>query len=354
MSRARAFLYMVINHHRPPKPRCHRRFCGEQQKDCVYSLHRIDPSTLFHGEDEPQATAPVKTCLPPSITTFDNPARGFAPRATEFMLFGRGRDKILAVPRTEPQDHMPVLYDDASQTTRKLPSTREEKLSPLWLAIHDDLYIMEKAPPKSGDKVLSFKYSVEALVQARHSLDWAWHLLPPPPYEPSRDIFINDVPNTAAVVGDSNIWVSSKGQGTFSLGTETRAWSKVADSELPFQGQVHYAPQHGLWYGFSARDEGVLCAADLGSLASTGQQPPPPLASHELDMGIMAPEGRSELGGYSCLVHLGGGRFSVAKYYSNVAMLIGVEVERCGEVLRLIKHKSCIYPLRGNSFECLL
>lgn len=68
-------------------------------------------------------------------------------------------------------------------------------------------------------------------------------------------------------------------------------------------------------------------------------------------MGIVAPEGRRELEGYLCFVHLGGGRFCVAKYYSKVAMLIGMEVERFGEVLRLIKHKSCIYPLHGNSFE---
>ncbi|KAI5001865.1 hypothetical protein ZWY2020_026515 [Hordeum vulgare] len=174
MSRARAFLYMVINHHRPPK--CRGLYCGEQQKECVCLVHRVDPSTLFHRDDQPQAAvpapAPVKTRLPPRITTFDNPVRGFAARATEFMLFGRGRDKIIGVPRAKPEDnHAPVLYDDASQTSRELPSTREEKRDPLWLAVGDDLYIMKKASPTRSDNELSSEYFVEALVQARHSLD---------------------------------------------------------------------------------------------------------------------------------------------------------------------------------------
>lgn len=61
-----------------------------------------------------------------------------------------------------------------------------------------------------------------------------------------------------------------------------------------------------------------------------------------------------ELQGRSCLVHLGGGRFCVANYYCTVVMLTIIEVQRSEEILRLIKHKSCIYPLRGNCFECML
>ncbi|XBI32821.1 hypothetical protein VPH35_056220 [Triticum aestivum] len=359
MGAVRKFLYMVVNHHR--RPQCHAAYYGElQKKACVYSVHRIDPSTLFHREDQAELAAapPVKARLRRCITTFDHPTWGFNARTMDFMLFGRGRDKILAVPRSKSRDHKPILYDDASQTSRELPAMRFIKFRPLWLAIHDDLYVLEKALPThtwwETDNPLSSDYSVEALLQVGDSLDWAWHLLPPPPYVPPHHD-LSEVPDTAAVVGDSHIWVSGKDQGTFSLDTEARTWSKVAEWELPFQGQVQYAPEHALWYGFSSRDEGVLCAADLGCLISMGQQSllPPP-ACYELDMCIMGPKGERPIQGYSSLVHLGGGRFCVTNYYSNVVILIGMEVERCGEILRLIKHKSCHYYLGEDYFECIL
>ncbi|KAF7033453.1 hypothetical protein CFC21_044550 [Triticum aestivum] len=360
MSRARSFLYMVVNHYRWPKPRSKLGFYGEleEQKACVYSVRRIDPSTLFHREDQPQAApATEKTRLPPPITTFGHPVIGFNGRTMEFMLFGRARDKILAAPRLKSPEHKPVLYDLASRTSCSLPGMSVPKCGSLWLAVGDDLYVMEDAPlwwEREDDA--SSKNPMEALVQAgKNPMDRAWHLLPAPPYVPPPPHgYPCDIVSTAAVVGDSHIWVSSKGQGTFFLDTETRAWSKAADWDLPFQGQVQHAPEHGLWYGFSARDKGVLCAADLSSLVSTGEQPVPRPGSHELDMGIVAPEGRTERQDCSCLVHLDGGRFCVANYYSKVVMLTGMEVERRGEVLHLIKHKSCIYPLRGNCFECLL
>ena len=343
ISPARAFLYLVVERCRYPL-------------QSLYTVHCIPPWSLFFSNKDGQrpprsseaATDQIKEAgLPSPIVTL-YPSAGDLPM--NFVLFGRGKDKIMAT------DYLgrAFLYDDALRAVSALPSMKEPNYDPVSIAVGDDVYFISN-PPDAHDG------SVQALADqtywSRRS-EMHWRYVPPPPYlkvipkDHAAGPYDGAV-KACTLVGESQLWVSAASYGTYSLDTQkvsygieghevTRGeWSKVGDWVLPFHGRACYAREHNLWFGFSERDRSILCAADLR------QQPP--VVSHEWDgftVKYLQPPVRS------FLVHLGtGGRFCIAQFSHgesgrDTAMLTGVEVARSvdgGEALCLIKHKTYSY-----------
>ncbi|KAM0899599.1 hypothetical protein ACQ4PT_021199 [Festuca glaucescens] len=192
-----------------------------------------------------------------------------------------------------------------------------------------------------------------------------------PPYakpkDKTADVYDGSV-EAYTLVGESQLWVSAGSYGTYSLDTQKKIcysikghevsrgeWSKVGDWRLPFQGRASYAREHNRWFGFSERDQSILCAANLQQTAA-GSQP--------RVGGFHCAQAHRQAPVWSFLIHLGtGGRFCISKFSSDesgrdAAMLTGVEVAPCvdGEALCLIKHKTCRYEGLGDDDNpiCLL
>lgn len=73
--------------------------------------------------------------------------------------------------------------------------------------------------------------------------------------------------------------------------------------------RAEYVPEHGLWFGFSASDHGVLGAWDLSSTV-VKQQQQPPVAPRVLREGFSVPEVFD-----SRVMDLGAGNLCVAKLF---------------------------------------
>ncbi|KAF7023945.1 hypothetical protein CFC21_036368 [Triticum aestivum] len=365
MSRARAFLYLVVERCRHPL-------------QSLYTVHRIPPWSLFFSDKDGRRRAQAaeeaaseirEGRLPPPIVTL-YPSAGDLPM--NFVLFGRGRDKIAAT------DHLgrALLYDDALRAVSALPSAEGPKHAPVSVSVGDDAFFFSSPPDDAHERPV-----VEALADdtywSRRS-EMHWRYVPPPPYatqrpEEGREAGAYDgAVDAYTVVGETQLWVSARGHGTYSLntkkisygikGNEVRhgEWSKVGDWAMPFHGRAFFAPERRLWFGFSERDQSVLCAADLRQAGAAAGQPP--VVSHEWE-GFTVP---CQAAVRSFLLHLGtgDGRFCVAKFSHNasgcgVAMLTGVEVARCvdGVALCLVKHKTYSYGgLLGDDDKpvCLL
>uniref|UniRef100_A0A0E0N9Q2 Uncharacterized protein n=1 Tax=Oryza rufipogon TaxID=4529 RepID=A0A0E0N9Q2_ORYRU len=194
-----------------------------------------------------------------------------------------------------------ILYDPAEHAVRVLPSMVEYKFWTQSFAVGDDLYVME-----TGQRARLGVHPQLRRMLVRHG---------------------------------------------------ERRVEKAGDWALPFRGRAEYVPEHGLWYGLSAADDGVLGAWDLS--ASTVAQPQPPPAAHPGCGVFEVPEPEAPYG--TNVVHLGGGKLCVAKLYMvarpgtcscpccvgeedmmKFAMLTGVEVARGGRGgdLSIVKHKS--------------
>ncbi|XP_072147547.1 uncharacterized protein [Setaria viridis] len=74
--------------------------------------------------------------------------------------------------------------------------------------------------------------------------------------------------SACTVVGDSQIWISTKGGGTFSFDTTSGVWSEAGDWALPFYGRVEYAPELALGFGFTSEGR-QLATCDLGVASPT-------------------------------------------------------------------------------------
>jgi hypothetical protein len=318
----------------------------------IYGLHRINPSRFFHPKDAAvgrPATAVEDVRLPRPAMSFSRPYETHI-IPTEFMPLGRNNDKIVSVDETGRS----ILYDVASHAISTLPGLKAEPKFGCCVSLNigDNLYVMQENPCRAQ--------CFEALVYCKSPKSdeeqenrWSWRPQPPPPYLHSVGYHCSGGDITAyAVVGDSHILVSTESYGTYSFDTVSSEWSKAGDWALPFNGRAEYVPEHGLWFGFSASDDGLLGAWDLSTVV-TQQQPP---VAHVLQDGFSVPEGFS-----SFVVHLGAGNLCVAKLFEKArretsdqdcylfettrrfAMLTGVEVQRRGEELNIIKHRSSRY-----------
>ncbi|CAD6332707.1 unnamed protein product [Miscanthus lutarioriparius] len=251
-----------------------------------------------------------------------------------------------------------------------MPCLHRPKLEPISLYIpcagpdFDDLdgggggnlFIMDRrvAKPEPGgvsDGGGGFQF--EALVYRKPSfggfLSKTWHcdLLPPlPPHVGGSGHSCLEI-SSYGVVG-SQVCISVDGDGTYCLAavSNTYCWSEVGKWTLPFQGEVHYAPELKLWFGFTAEDQN-LAAADLSAMDSRSQ---PHLLNSWKE--LEPPKGWQQVQDPQ-LVSLGSGMFCIGRFFrtdmddcQNVTVLTGVEVVRGVNVLpgtadlRMVKHKS--------------
>jgi hypothetical protein len=354
----RRFLYMVVeNYLHRPSP--------------WYTVHRIDPSQLFDPIPIVSPAPVEKALLPEPAMSFGNLSEDIT-----FALVGRGNDKIVAL----DQMGRAVLYDDDLHAVAPLPSaTAPKRWSTVSVRVgsvsaEDDgsVYVIETVP--QADR--AGRRSVEALVFNEKDERWAWRPIMPPPYvhDPGygddRSGEITCYAEDGNREGDGSlIWVSTAARGTYWLDTATGAWTKAGDWALPFRGQAVPAPELGLWLGFSAKDSGRICASDMFAALDDDR---PPGVDEEWEV-FKLPEGSSELQSY--LVHLGYGRFCVAKLCDrqrqwilncgccedreeeSFAMFTGVEVVRgdhTGRWHRMIKHRTIRYSLGTDFHQCVL
>lgn len=169
--------------------------------------------------------------------------------------------------------------------------------------------------------------------------------------------------SACTVIGSSSVWISTESDGTYCFDTATSKCSKAGAWRLPFKGPAEYVPEYNLWLGVSAMNDGVLCASDLA--AASAEKMPVVFQDWE---GFAASEG-TEIESY--LLHLGSGRFCVAKLFKTTrqetccqsccfheitvgmfVMFTGVEIHRCcnaGRGFKVIKHKSFRYSMGATT-----
>uniref|UniRef100_A0A0E0JVG1 DUF1618 domain-containing protein n=1 Tax=Oryza punctata TaxID=4537 RepID=A0A0E0JVG1_ORYPU len=265
------------------------------------NLRRIDPSHLFYPNDalpldRPSPTAEEEAPLPPKTITFRPPGKPGSGTVMWMDVMRRNDDKIVTV----DQNGRAILYDPGTHSVRALPAMITPKSWILSLAVGDDLYAMATIPRPDKDGSGKDRRSFEALIHCderrpkggmrKEGDDCFWRPLPPPPCVHAADyqgIGAGEICGYAAV-GNSHILVSTMSYGTYSFDTASSEWRKAGDWTLPFRGHAEYVPEHGLWFGFSAADDGVLGAWDLSPAVQQQQQPP--LVVHSGCNGFTVPD----------------------------------------------------------------
>ncbi|CAM0907475.1 unnamed protein product [Alopecurus aequalis] len=349
MSPARAFLYLVVERSRYPL-------------QSLYTVHRIPPWSLFFSNKDGQrrprseAAAEIKKVGMPSPIVTLYPSAGDLPM--NFVLFGRGKDKDHG--RGLPRPRLPLRR----RPRRRLRAAKHEgssKLRPSCLHRRRRRRLLHQQPtrricPRVGrpDLLVTQVRDILALRPAAALREAAKGQGRPDQRRLRPSLHAGRRVTALGLRGESH--------GTYSLDTQRKIcysieghevsrgeWIKLGDWALPFHGRACYAREHNLWFGFSERDQSVLCAADL-------QQQQPPVLSHQWE-GFTGPnKANFRAPVRSFLAHLGaGGRFCIAQFSNDesgrdTAMLTGVEVARCvdGEALCLVKHKTCRYEGLGD------
>uniref|UniRef100_A0A0D9W3P0 F-box associated domain-containing protein n=1 Tax=Leersia perrieri TaxID=77586 RepID=A0A0D9W3P0_9ORYZ len=146
------------------------------------------------------------------------------------------------------------------------------------------------------------------------------------------------------------IWVSTDVGHTYSFDTARRGWSKQKGWALSFIGRADCRGGHSpcvadykLWFVFN--DAGHVCTFDL---AANYSSPPPPRDTWLEE--VKTPKEWKQVTSY--LVHLGSGRFCVARIFCDIkkdtekyGVFTSVEVEKAGGGLRMVKHRSECYRM---------
>ncbi|CAM0946834.1 unnamed protein product [Alopecurus aequalis] len=306
----------------------------------TFSLHRIDPASLFRptGSPKPADPAGIKEArLPPAAVSFYGRRNGWI----DFMALN---DDVMAA------DHEGrlLLYDGAVGAVRVVNPMVGSKRGSISLNLGADFFfVMTREVSRTRQvhhwQALSFK-------------DWLWHPLKPLSFDMLD--YIRHPRYDKYKLGLEQL-------DPFELGayTAVRDDSEIGDWALPFSGHAHYLAEHGLWIGFSEKDE-QLCAADLR------QQPPaPPLRKFPLlHLWEEAPLSETWTPTATSLFPLGSGKLCIARCFrtingekllpseyghekaENFAVLAGVEVvEHAGTgSLQVIKHNSVCYSVGEN------
>uniref|UniRef100_M8C1F8 DUF1618 domain-containing protein n=1 Tax=Aegilops tauschii TaxID=37682 RepID=M8C1F8_AEGTA len=126
---------------------------------------------------------------------------------------------------------------------------------------------------------------------------------------------------------------------------------------------AHYVPEFNLWFGFSASSpDDHLCAADLSAMDG-GRQPSAPTVWEDLNP---PDEGEAWLPKQLELLHLGGGKFLIAKTFTEgerggyFSVLTGVEMMACAagddrqQTLQMVKHKCARFVFTDEHIERVL
>lgn len=317
-------------------------------RQAPFSIHRINPANLFYPTGSPvppQGSAELATVhdvpLPPAQISFELPLAPGQDSSTDFMAFGRNRDKIVTVDSIGRT----FLYDAGTNCFRAtMPKMPHRLMKPMSIAVGDDgLFVMSDMNPQFVALMDGCNPSSTYLAKP----NWYWQSIPvPPPPFASRSCDTCKI-SAYTVVGNSQIWVSTVAAGTFSFDPKIGVWNKAGDWSLPFRGRVEYLPEHNLWFGFSDKDE-QLCASDLTAVST--ERPPVP---QKLWKDLVWQEDwmlRS-----THLLPLGSGKLCIARFFltseeaedmdkpekiNNFVVLAGVEVVSAEGSLQFIKHKS--------------
>ncbi|CAL4926678.1 unnamed protein product [Urochloa decumbens] len=288
----------------------------------TYPLRRIDASSLFYPTNPTNVTT-----MPPDEPPLPDPCISFSPSRPHigkgsldfFGFFGLGKKKtLLAAVDCNGVSH---TYDVDDRVISEIASPQEPKgCEPVTVALGDALYVLDRK-----------------LVAGR------LRCFQPPPF------------------------VFEHGYKTTSIDAYS-SWDKAGDWKLPFHGRADFFSEHGAWLGFSAEDNRLCCSLNLG--ASTQRQP-------VLDMVWDDPSPQPVLDDpnqksytrvlKSQLVHLGSGKFCVAKFLERVeneltelgnipqierfAVLTGLALKpgEFGRRIDMIPHKSVLYKFEGIS-----
>ncbi|CAL4928931.1 unnamed protein product [Urochloa decumbens] len=338
MNKWRRYLYLVVDN-----------------VNGTYPLRRIDASTLFFSRNQVKIPHTLEETPLPHPHLYFSPSRTMDGKGSlEFFgFFGRGQKKsLLAAVDYKGVSH---TYDAQDCTIQDIISPNEPKhRSPISLAVGEALYVMDREPvPGSCCSFEALTFSLPKGEMGKLGWDWYWHCLKAPPFvlEPGYN---NTSIQGYTVVGGSDIWISTQGFGTYSFDTENGLWSKAGDSELPFHGRADFFQEYGIWLGFSSQDN-LLYSSDL----RVSMQCKP-----ELDMiwnDINPLEEWIPL--KSHLVHLGSGKFCVAKMFERVDMTtrgrkpyverfavftgLVLQPSRDGREPKMVNHISRIYRFNG-------
>ncbi|CAL4978493.1 unnamed protein product [Urochloa decumbens] len=347
MSKWRRYLYLLVD-----------RF-----DKGTYPLRRIDSSSLFFPMNQHIAPSKVEDArLPqPYLSFTPTPSSDNGSRNLDFFtLFGRiaGAD----------ENGFTFLYDLDQRTVHnalRLRLNEPKQIDPVSLAVGDALYVMERTPnpdKRCGFETLVYGSEPKPMDEdddlgptySEDFNDWHWRCLQPPPYVLEPDYEPTHI-SAYTVVGGSNIWISTPGIGTYSFDTLAGKWSKAGKWLLPFRGRADYFPEYNSWLGFTAKS-GLLCSLHLSD-ASVRTKP----AVHSvLEEDMQEAVGCMLSDAY--LVHLGSGKFCVAKFFHKEYDLVTNEGHVCpqsqafaiftgfvmdqngpGGALRVRKHKSRRY-----------
>ncbi|RLM60243.1 hypothetical protein C2845_PM14G01710 [Panicum miliaceum] len=319
-----------------------------------YSLHRIDTSRFFFRWSTEGIRAPLDSSggagaaadpsavedggrLPDPVINLCPPHLGpHRDGWISFVLFknegnDEGHDKVVAMDNTGSSL---MCGPDVPPTVRYMPSLCY-KFAPFSLTVGDSLYVMDALPKPPN-------------CRGQHNFE-----LPSPRID------------SYAVVAGASIAVSNNASAqTFLFDTANRTWSKAGGWVLPFARLAEYLPQHRLWFGVSPIEDGYrFCATNLVAWPDSGEMTRPPVVH-----GLWREPPPKWRPAECYAVHLGSSRFCIVRFFVIVgdpvhgcpdpgccpriqveeelqAVVTGVEVESCGDELRVVKHKSERYKL---------
>ncbi|TVU41739.1 hypothetical protein EJB05_15284, partial [Eragrostis curvula] len=354
----------------------------------TYSLHRLDvakhlfyPSTAEaqaananknnNGSGDPSKVEILQR-LPPASMCFEQlPPTGddWSPDKDVFVLLSprSSESRILHVSNWGPA----CIYDTDTHTRTTLPC-RDGYLE------YNRMFISIAGASSGKENESIYLFNDNHDYPSFEVLDLneeppRWRSLPPLPL--ASDGYIQSF---TVVNGGGTICVSSYapyGYCTHCFDTRRHKWWKSGDWELPFAARADYIPEVDSWIGFSSLRASwpghKLCASsDLSTAVYTQQEPTlqhiwedlkPPMEEEEFVMnqrflGAIVLRSRNWTLENADLLNLGGGRFCVAKVFTErqtvrlsfegvekeegpFLVLTGVEVLRGEAGLRMVKHK---------------
>ncbi|KAF7086291.1 hypothetical protein CFC21_089598 [Triticum aestivum] len=368
----------------------------------VYSVRRIDPYRhFFYGSAEAAlgAAAAEKTEPFPTMQIKDLPTPCMNIVAAS--PGGTLDTFALLTPRAATGDGRIIyantigraaLYDaDRHVLHPDLNRLRTPKgVRPICLSIahpgadDDSMYVLDACPEEGADRCFEVLEPAPAVFRSSSLMPpWCSRLLPPPPFVRRpwyQQSCITSFTTTVDGHGCSTIYISCTGAGGVDVGTysfETARpdarhhlgwilsdkWSHVGEWMLPFHGRALYVPEFNLWFGFSALSPcHHLCATDLSAM-DNGRQPVAPTVWEDLNPPA---EGEPWLPKELELIHLGGGKFLIAKTFSegerggDFCVLTGVEMMACAagddrqQTLQMVKHKCARFVFTDEDIQWVL
>lgn len=175
----------------------------------------------------------------------------------------------------------------------------------------------------------------------------AWHCdaLPLPPYVNSKAYKPAPICSYALVGGDT-ICISTMGVGTYCFNTVAREWYKAGDWMMPFHGKAEYDPELGLWFGVSATNFHLPCAADISGVVK-GEEPPPKQTQIWTDIDV--PKGWHPRPSHPTqVVSLGSGRFCITEFFHTLAYAIPFDPPLPDETFAVFTGVEVVLPPDGN------